>query len=646
MKNNLKMWFKSKMLLLPLSTILFAVSCKTEKDEMRTKNFSAQEIESSEYYKKLSKTKKLKNWSDDSFLKSIKEKNFTNLTYADELQEVKFNAPFNKNTKSSNVLYQITVYSFADGNGDGIGDFIGLKNNLDYFSNLGIDTLYLSPIHPASSYHGYDVIDYSDVAPELGGMQAFDDFLQEAHKHGIKVVMDMIFNHTSLEHPWFQKALEGNKEYQEYYNFYEKDKDPYPSEGSSDVLKYFINYKLTPQQIKNLENLRWVGTFWGGMPDLNLKNPKVVKEISDIHEFWAKKGVDGFRYDAFYHYFDRNNSKKVYGSDYDLERLFIKWREAAENGYKDDKDQRSSEKAFMFGEWWKDPAESKNFWGDFFDKKDGLDSVIDGTKWKYKTDVSIDWQNEINVLKSLIENKKTHHWMPFLDNHDVERWINHYKAQNGSKATVTPHKLTQNERNAYESAVFSLLSRGGYPILYNGNEILMQGAPKAPDVNVREPWYWKDDTKNVIFKDRRDPGSNENPNFISPKASIGEGYVEDILQNPDSSYNLVSKLIKLRQEYESIREQKIEYIANPIEVIDFASSQNISQNQITLRKNPDGTFLLITYSNWDADSTINLKSDYIVEKVLIKRGLAIQPQKSQIKLETNNKNAVFLIKHK
>ncbi|UWV77038.1 alpha-amylase family glycosyl hydrolase [Mycoplasmopsis cynos] len=81
----------------------------------------------------------------------------------------------------------------------------GFKNNLDYFVNLGIDTLYLSPIHPASSYHGYDVIDYTDVAPELGGMKAFDEFLIKAHEKGIRVVLDMVFNHTSYEHPWFQK---------------------------------------------------------------------------------------------------------------------------------------------------------------------------------------------------------------------------------------------------------------------------------------------------------------------------------------------------------------------------------------------------------------------------------------------------------
>ncbi|WAM08577.1 alpha-amylase family glycosyl hydrolase [Mycoplasmopsis cynos] len=129
---------------------------------------------------KLKSSKTLLAWGDDKFVDIIRKNNLSNISYVDEASNVQFIAPYNKDAKRSNVMYQLTVYSFADGNNDGIGDFIGLKNNLDYFVNLGIDTLYLSPIHPASSYHGYDVIDYTDVAPELGGMKAFDEFLIKA----------------------------------------------------------------------------------------------------------------------------------------------------------------------------------------------------------------------------------------------------------------------------------------------------------------------------------------------------------------------------------------------------------------------------------------------------------------------------------
>jgi alpha-amylase len=125
---------------------------------------------------------------------------YTQKKYKELASKVKFiNDPINMS--KSNVMYQVLVYSFADGNNDGIGDFIGLKNKLGYLKNLGVDQLYLSPIHPASSYHGYDVIDYTKVAPELGGDKGFDEFLLKAHEMGFKVYMDMVFNHTSYEHP-------------------------------------------------------------------------------------------------------------------------------------------------------------------------------------------------------------------------------------------------------------------------------------------------------------------------------------------------------------------------------------------------------------------------------------------------------------
>ncbi|TNK89640.1 alpha-amylase, partial [Mycoplasmopsis pullorum] len=178
---------------------------------------------------------------------------------------------FNKQAPQSNVMYQLTVYSFADGNNDGIGDFIGLKNNLDYFSKLGVDTLYLSPIHPASSYHGYDVIDYLDVAPELGGMQAFDEFLIEAHKRGIAVILDLVFNHTSYEHPWFQAALRGEQKYRDFYRFYER-------KNGEDVQAYGIDDQNSIDIFLNIDKTRkptnseYVAEFWKGMPDLNLDN--------------------------------------------------------------------------------------------------------------------------------------------------------------------------------------------------------------------------------------------------------------------------------------------------------------------------------------------------------------------------------------
>ena len=150
--------------------------------------------------------------------------------------------------------YQLLVYSFADGNGDGVGDFKGIVNHLDYLEKLGIRGLWLSPIHPAKSYHGYDVRDYKAVRSEyeVDGY-TFDKLLQECHKRDIKVILDMVLNHTSDDHPW-------TWEHSDYYS------------GEH--------------------------VFGGGMPDLNYENSELRGVIKDIGKYWLGKGVDGFRCDG------------------------------------------------------------------------------------------------------------------------------------------------------------------------------------------------------------------------------------------------------------------------------------------------------------------------------------------------------------
>lgn len=590
----------------------------------RVQNYSFDEERKLPWNNQLVKLKKLKNWGDPYFGKIIKEKNLINLSYEDEVQNLEYIAPF-KNINNSNVMYQLTVYSFADGNNDGIGDFIGLKYKLDYFVNLGIDTLYLSPIHPASSYHGYDVIDYTDVAPELGGLQAFEEFIKEAHSKGIKVVIDMVLNHTSYEHPWFQQALAGNKEFQDYYYFYENDGQKRNKEGQDNIRQYFrnvydfINTKNNPIPT----TLKWVAEFWSGMPDLNLNNPKVLQELDYIHQFWATKGVDGFRYDAFEHYFKSENSKKFNTNDPEKTRnLFNRWRNVVENTYKkanENNINRTDLRTLLFGEWWRDPAEPiiKDYWGE----NNGISSVIDGTKWKGITNVSLNWNDEINVINSLTRDGFKHEWMPFLDNHDVERWINNFKKEFNIPITVSPHKLSDLEVSAYEYAMFSLLSRGGLPILYNGNELLMQGAMKSPDTNVREAYNWKDLRRRVFFADTRD-----NSNVISTKASSGQGTIEDIINDENSSYHKISKLINLRKKYKSMREMDVKYVTNPNNILWIWNDETkkLYESELTVRKNDDGTYLLIIYS-WGNRPIANLsiKNEFEITETLFEENLKI-----------------------
>ena len=197
------------------------------------------------------------------------------------LEQLRLSNPHN------DIYYQIFVRSFADSTGNGIGDLNGITQNLDYLEALGITALWLLPINPSPSYHGYNVTDYYDIHPDYGTMEDFDHLIAEASLRGIKIVIDLVINHTSDQHPWFVSAR---------------------SSSSSPYRDYYI----------------WQGnnafeSFVGGMKDLNLNNPEVVLEVKNMMDFYLEKGVAGFRLDAAKHFFDKPG---VVGADL-LNSLFI-----------------------------------------------------------------------------------------------------------------------------------------------------------------------------------------------------------------------------------------------------------------------------------------------------------------------------------
>jgi alpha-amylase len=194
--------------------------------------------------------------------------------------------------------YQLLVYSYADSDGDGWGDLRGLREALGYLdTELGVSALWLSPIHPASSYHGYDVVDYRGIDPRLGTMADFEALAADAHGRGIKIILDMVFNHSSRAHPWFLDALRGaSSPYAAYYKL----KQEGVRYGSGGLGRF---YRAARPDGSSLE---YFSAFWEGMPDLNLDNTDVVNELKGILSFWLGKGADGFRFDAAKHAFDPN----------------------------------------------------------------------------------------------------------------------------------------------------------------------------------------------------------------------------------------------------------------------------------------------------------------------------------------------------
>ncbi|MFQ5614991.1 MAG: alpha-amylase family glycosyl hydrolase, partial [Anaerolineales bacterium] len=249
------------------------------------------------------------------------------------------------------VFYEIFVRSFYDSDGDGIGDFAGITERLDYLndgdpnttSDLGITGIWLMPINVSPSYHGYDVSDYLAVNEEYGSMGDFRRLLDEAHQRGIRVIIDLVLNHTSIKHPWFQEAAsDPNSPYRDYYVWAENPPG-YKSPWGSDV------WHLA-------DTGYYYGIFWSGMPDLNYNNPEVTAEIQEVIRFWLEDvGVDGFRLDAIKHLIEDGNVQENTPATH-------QWWEGFHAYYTS-----INPEAFTVGEAWTSTSEVVQYIGDEMD---------------------------------------------------------------------------------------------------------------------------------------------------------------------------------------------------------------------------------------------------------------------------------------
>ena len=193
------------------------------------------------------------------------------------------------------IVYQIYPRSFQDSNGDGVGDLQGIIDRLDYIESLGINAIWLNPIYPSpNADNGYDVSDYRGIAPEFGDMETFDRLLGELHQRGIKLIMDVVVNHSSDEHPWFiASRSDVNSPYRDYYHWWPA------SKGTPHYRYSLFDAQGDAWKYDSITDAYYLHYFADKQPDLNWENPALRQEVYDLMKFWAQKGVDGFRLDAF-----------------------------------------------------------------------------------------------------------------------------------------------------------------------------------------------------------------------------------------------------------------------------------------------------------------------------------------------------------
>ena len=196
---------------------------------------------------------------------------------------------------SGNVIYQLIVRSYADGNGDGIGDFKGLASRLPYLRWLGVKTLWLTPVYPSPLRDGgYDITAFNDIHPDLGDLASFHRFLTAAHGQGMQVILDLVLNHTSDLHPWFQRARWAAKDSPER-NVYVWSDDP---RRYADAPVLFRHFEASNWEWDPVAEQYYLHRFLRHQPDLNYANPWVQERMLEVVDFWLERGVDGFRLDA------------------------------------------------------------------------------------------------------------------------------------------------------------------------------------------------------------------------------------------------------------------------------------------------------------------------------------------------------------
>ncbi|WP_313467702.1 alpha-glucosidase [Streptococcus parasuis] len=456
------------------------------------------------------------------------------------------------------VIYQIYPRSFQDSNGDGVGDIRGIISRLDYLHELGIDAIWLSPVYQSPmDDNGYDISDYQGIAPEFGTMEDMEELIAEGHKRNIKIIMDLVLNHTSDEHFWFQEALKGpDNPYYDYYVWADE-----PNELRSTFSGSAWEY------VPHL-NKYYLHQFSVKQPDLNWKNPALKQEIWDMINFWIEKGIGGFRLDVIdligkepekfitadgptLHPLIQELNEKTFGA-YDLVTVGETWSADPENAQLySHPDRKEFSMIFQFEHVGLDQQEGKEKWDLAPLDPARLHNVL--SKWQTEL-VGKGW----NSL--------------FWNNHDLPRAISRFGDDRPAFRELSGKML----------AIY-LHFMSGTPYIYQGEEIGMINTPitdinQADDIETRrmyaeriENGFTKEELITSINAKGRDNARRpmqwtgaEGAGFSTGQAWLAFGdtvkdiNVEKALADKQSLFYTYQKLIALRKEYPCMSEGKYE----------------------------------------------------------------------------------------
>jgi alpha-glucosidase len=461
------------------------------------------------------------------------------------------------------IIYQIYPRSFADSNNDGIGDLRGITDKLDYLQGLGIDAIWLSPIYPSPDVDfGYDVADYQAIDPKFGTMKDFEVLVREARKRDIHIVMDLVLNHTSDQHPWFiQSKQSRDNPYHDWYIW----RDPKPNGDPPNNWQAVFGgsgWEYLPELDQYYYHM-----FFREQPDVNWRNPQVREVLLDVFRFWLKKGVDGFRLDVFNVYFKdadfRDNPPKfgIRGFErqqhiYDVSQPEMFPLLGDIRGILD-----KHKGAYAVGETFlADPQQTAGYCGadklhaafnfDFAENRWHPQRFLNSTlKWNAALSDGT-WPNN------------------FLSNHDMERAASRYC-------------FGEDDRRAKVAAAM-LLTLKGTPFIYYGEEIGMRDIPIREKADIKDPigkTFWP------FYKGRdgcRAPmqwNSEINAGFSekTPWLPVNKDYPKrNVIQqasDPDSLLNFFKRIIRVRRSEPALqRGDFVSLVNDPHHILAYSRS--------------------------------------------------------------------------
>jgi alpha-amylase len=461
---------------------------------------------------------------------------------------------------STTTWYLLFVRSFYDSNGDGIGDLRGVIEKLDYLNDgdpntttdLGVTGIWLMPIFSAQSYHGYDTLDYYAIEPDYGTMEDFEELLVQARQRGIRIILDMVMNHTSSQHEWFQKAASGDPEYNDWFVWETEKPNTLGPWGQ-------------PAWYANGERF-YYAPFWSEMPDLNYDNPAVRARMLDIAGYWLDKGIDGYRLDAIKYVVEEEVDGRNILSNSPANLAWLK-------EYNDFVKSINPE-AVTIGEIWDPTLSVLNYVEqgsvDMAFEFDYAEAMISGVRSANNRSLRM-------KLASIVRDYPVGTFATFLSNHDLPRVMTQVQNSIGQDRTA---------------AAILLLSPGA-PFIYYGEEIGMSG--DKPDENIRTPMQW-DNTNTRGFTTSASPW---NPYTPDNTFNVAEQAID-----PTSLWSLYRDLIAVRNNISAFR-------SGNTEVAEGVGSKVFSM----LRYDENGRYLVFINLDDAPLSNYNIRLDTVFDSV-------------------------------